>query len=284
MNIEEEAAAAAKTLSATHARRSADPERSLARAIVSDLSKPADPLSWEAINAVGRVVFAHDGRPIRTIVTGRRRIVTGFYVSRKAGRRQPHEGMNEQAFYMHCEVDTDVIDYRAQPFRFEFVLDGAKRIYIADCVRLLHDGKIEVVEVKNDRRALKDFDYASKLEVVREICGQLGWSFRVVTRDQMLRPAVRHANIVEVQSRRLVTFEASHTYVASEVIDRHGGAAPLGAIAEKLGDRRLGAAMVKAMMVRRLVCIDLSRAIDADSCVSAIGPAAPSPARQGGVR
>ena len=270
MNIEEEAAAAANTHSTTNSRWPGDPERSLARAIVCDLSKPADPLSWEALNAVGRVVFTPDGRPIRTIVTGRRRIVTGFYASRKAGRRQPHEGMNEQTFYMHCEVDTDVIDYRAQPFRFEFVLDGVRRIYIADCVRLLDGGQIEVVEVKNDRRALKDLDYASKLQVVREICGQLGWNFRVVTRDQMLRPAVRHANIVEVQSRRLVAFGASHTYVASDVIEGRGGAAPLGEIAERLGDRRVGAAIVKAMMVRRHVCIDLSTPINADSCVSAV--------------
>ena len=270
MNIEEEAAAAANTHSATNSRWPGDLDRSLARAIVCDLSKPAAPLSWEALNAVGRIVFTPDGRPIRTIVTGRRRIVTGFYISRKTGRSQPFEGMNEQAFYMHCEVDTDVVDYRAQPFRLEFLLEGAWRIYIADCVRLLHDGQIEVVEVKNDRRALKDLDYASKLQVVREICGHLGWIFRVVTRDQLLRPAIRHANIKEVQSRGLVAVAASHTYVALEVIEQHGGAAPLGAIAEKLGDRRLGTAIVKAMMVHRQVCIDLSSPIDANSSVTAV--------------
>ena len=54
MNIEEEAAAAANTHSATNSRWPGDLDRSLARAIVCDLSKPAAPLSWEALNAVGK--------------------------------------------------------------------------------------------------------------------------------------------------------------------------------------------------------------------------------------
>lgn len=77
----------------------------LSKAILYGPSAPADPLSWEAVSAVARIVVTPDDGPIRTIVTGRRRIVTGFYVSSKAGRSQPFEGMNEHAFYMHCEVD-----------------------------------------------------------------------------------------------------------------------------------------------------------------------------------
>ena len=59
-----------------------------------------------------------------------------------------------------------MVDYRAQPFRFEFVVDGARRVYITDCARLLESGRIEIIEVKNDRRALKDPDYALKLACV----------------------------------------------------------------------------------------------------------------------
>ena len=70
----------------------------LSKAILYGPSAPADPLSWEAVSAVARIVVTPDDGPIRTIVTG-------FYVSSKAGRSQPFEGMNEHAFYMHCEVD-----------------------------------------------------------------------------------------------------------------------------------------------------------------------------------
>jgi hypothetical protein len=243
---------------------------SISDAIVLAPGKPADPLSWEAISAAARIVTTPDDRPIRTILTGRRRIVTGSYPSRKAGRAFPHEGMNEQAFFMHSEVDTEVIDYRAQPFRFEFVMDGVKRIYIADCVRLLEGNRIEVVEVKNDRRALKDPDYAMKLGCVREICARLGWGFRVVFREQIFKPAIVHANVVEVQSRRMVPFDPSHGYLALNLIERLGGEAPLGKLAETLSERRKGAAIAQAMMVARLIDIDLSRPLGADNAVKLV--------------
>lgn len=250
--------------------------RNVAQQIARNLVLPADQLSWEAINAVARIVFTPDDRPIRTIVTGRRRIVTGFYNSRKTGRRHPFESMNEQAFCMLNEVDTRVVDYRAQPFRFEFVLDGTKRIYIPDCARLLDDGQIEIVEVKTDRRSLGEPDYADKLLAVDEICRRQGWSFRFVTRSQIVEPAVRHRNVDDIQSRRMVAFDASHIYAVADALDRRQGSAPLGALAETLGDPRLGSAIVKAMMVARHVDIDLTRPLDPDSQVRPVGNSMPA--------
>ena len=75
--------------------------------------KDAGPLSWESLSASATLVTTLCGAPIRTIVTGRRVITTGVYASRKAGRPLPYESMNELAFFMHCEVDTEVADYRA---------------------------------------------------------------------------------------------------------------------------------------------------------------------------
>lgn len=239
----------------------------LTRAILNGPNRPADALSWEAISAAGRVVVTPDGRPIRSIITGRKRIVTGSYPSRKAGRTFPHESMNEHAFFMHSEVDTRVVDYRAQPFRFEFVGDGAKLIYIADCVRLLEGNQVEVVEVKNDGRALRDDNYVLKLNYVKAACEKLGWAFRIVFRDDLVLPTATYVNVQEVQSRRLVRFDASHGYTAVEVIQRAGGAVPLGRLAEALGDRRRGSAIAKAMMVCRLIDIDLSRPLSCDSPV-----------------
>ena len=143
--------------------------------------KDAAPFSWESLSASATLVTTPCGAPIRTIVTGRRVITTGIYASRKAGRPLPYESMNELAFFMHCEVDTEVVDYRAQPFRLEFVIEGHKRTYIVDCVRLMADGGIEVVEVKSTPRALQDPSYAEKLQAVQTICEQVGWRFRLVS-------------------------------------------------------------------------------------------------------
>jgi hypothetical protein len=258
------------------ARPSPSTRPSVRRTIELTLGASPAPLSWEAIDAVARIVITPDDRPIRTIITGRRRITTGMYSSTKSGRSHPFEGMNEQGFIMHNEVDTRVVDYRAQPFRFEFVIAGAKRIYIADCARLLADGRIEVVEVKNDRRALKDPHYALKLAYVRDICTQLGWDFRVVLKDEIFTPPVVFANVVVVQSRRLVKYDASHAYLAFEHIDRMGGQAPLGRIAETLGERQLGMSIIPAMMVGRLVEIDLSTPLSGDSVVSLVEGSQPA--------
>lgn len=229
-------------------------------------AKEAGPLSWESFSASATLVTTPCGAPIRTIVTGRRVITTGVYASRKAGRPLPYESMNERAFFMHCEVDTDVVDYRAQPFRLEFVIDGRKRTYIVDCVRLMADGSIEVVEVKSDPRALQVPDYAEKLEAVRTICEQVGWRFRVVFKKALMEPAVLHRNVADVQSWRLTEYTGADVFRVVEFLQR-SGEATLGDLAEHLGSRALGFAKLKAMMVGRIVRIALAQEIGATSRV-----------------
>jgi hypothetical protein len=223
--------------------------------------------NWEVIQNAGRLVMTPDGGPIRSIVTGRRHIVTGSYPSRKAGRPFPHEGMNELDFFMHSEVDTTVVDYRAQPFRLEFVLDGRKRIYIADCIRLLETGSLEVVEIKNDRRFLRDQDYTAKIERAREICQLLGWDFRIITGAELRNPAVRHANIKEIQSRRNVSYGEGQVYAAANCVEQAGGEASLGNVAAAIAPRPHGQAIAKAMMVGRVLNIDLGPPLGSESAV-----------------
>jgi hypothetical protein len=242
------------------------PAPTLLEAIRERLTKPGDAeirLPWATL------VMTPDGSPIRSVLTGRRVIVTGFYISRKAGRALPYEGMNELALLKHCEVDTRVVDYRSQPFRFEFVIGGAKRIYIADCVRLLDDGTVEVVEVKGDLKRLLAPEYAEKLEAVRSTCDALGWRFRVMSRRQLFEPHVVYANVDLVQSRRMVHFDEAHAYRAVEMIEAEGGETTLGRLSDALGGDPQGLAVAQAMMVRRLVAIDLSKLLTSENRVTA---------------
>lgn len=218
--------------------------------------------------SAGRIVFPTSGGPIRTIITGRRHIVTGSYASRKARRAMPFEGMNERLFFMHSEVDTSVVDYRAQPFRFEFTIDGVRRTYIVDCVRLLSDGRIEVVEVKNDRRALRDHHYLEKLDRVATVCSALDWSFRVVLREQLESPRVRLENVELIQSRRHTRLMAADVHVVLDSIAHAGGRISMGELAEKFGDAIRGRAALQAMMVHRLVEIDISKPLGSESSVT----------------
>lgn len=242
------------------------PAPSLLEAIKERLSKPGEAeirLPWATL------VMTPDGSPIRSVLTGRRVMVTGFYVSRKAGRALPYEGMNELALLKHCEVDTQVIDYRSQPFRFEFVINGVKRIYIADCVRLLDDGTVEVVEVKGDLKQLFAPEYAEKLEAVRSTCDALGWRFRVISRRQLFEPHVVYANVDLIQSRRMVHFDEAQAYRAVELIEGEGGTTTLARLSDALGGDPQGPAIAQAMMVRRLITIDLSKLVTSESRVTA---------------
>lgn len=234
---------------------------SLQGAIQAALSRPQD----REHTVAGRLVLPEDGRPIRSIITGHRTQITGSYASRKAGRSQVFESMVERAFYMHCEVDTRVVDYRAQPFRFEFSLGGKWRTYIADCVRLLSDGRVEVVELKSDFRDLRDLDYQSKLDQVRRLCRLLGWRFTLIRRRHLEKSSVLQRNVELVQQDRLTAFSDLHTYQVTEALA--DGPTWFGALTEALGSRPVGAAIVRAMMVARILEIDLSRPLNDDSPV-----------------
>lgn len=233
----------------------------LVQAIAAALSRP----EHRERAVAGRVVLPEDGRPIRSVITGRRTQVTGSYASRKAGRAQVFESMTERAFFMHCEVDVRVVDYRAQPFRFEFLLGGRWRTYIADCVRLMDDGRIEVIELKSDLRDLRDLDYQAKLERVRGLCGLLGWRFSIVRRRHLEASVVHQRNIELVQQDRLTSFDDRHVYRVTDALAED--ATPLGEVAEATEVPQVGVAIIKAMMVARIVEIDLGRPLTEDSPV-----------------
>ncbi|WOB78524.1 TnsA endonuclease N-terminal domain-containing protein [Brevundimonas nasdae] len=228
-----------------------------------------DPVRHELVVA-GRVVLTPDGKPIRSILTGRKRRTTGSYASRKSGCGQVYESMVERAFFLECEVDTDVVDYRAQPFRIEVVIDGRLRTYIADCVRLMADGSVEVVEIKGSARQLVDPVYVAKLSAVRSVCAAAGWSFRVITSDQIMHPPVRYRNIEEVQLSKHVRYGAEAIYVAHRAIEECGGIGRLGTVADAVHAGPLGRQIVMAMMVGRVVSIDLEQPLSADSGVTLI--------------
>jgi hypothetical protein len=246
------------------------PAPSLLDAVLERLSKPGRGDGSRPLLPSATVVLAPDGAAIRSVLTGRRVMVTGFYNSRKAGRALPYEGMNELALLKHCEVDTSVIDYRSQPFRFEFVIEGAKRIYIADCVRLLDDGTVEVIEAKGRLRQLLAPDYAEKLDAVRDACVKLGWRFRVLSQKQLFEPHQVYANVDRIQSRRMVRFDQIDAYRAIEHVERLGGQTTLGSLADVVAAGPRGLAISQAMMVRRLVKIDLSARLSAENRVSLI--------------
>lgn len=220
--------------------------------------------------AAATLVVTRDGSPLRSVLTGSRVITTGFLTSRKVGCALPFEGMNEAALLKYCEVDTRVVYYLSQPFRFEFVLDGKKRIYIADCVRVLDDGAVEVVEVKGERTRLDDPDYFEKLEHVAEHCANLGWRFKLVTRRKLLDRKTIFANVDFIQARRQAAIDVVSACRAVDHLAKVGGRSSLGRLAEFWGNWQVGLFALQGMMVRRWLAIDVTAPISPDSLATTL--------------
>jgi len=225
--------------------------------------------AWESLSATATMVLSKAGGSIRTIVTGRRIITTGVYASRKTGCGHPYESMLEKAFFMLCEVDTDVVDYRAQPFRFEFVVDGVKRAYLPDAVTLRADGMVEVVEIKRDSGDLRDLEYRLKLQAVREICDRIGWRFRVLFRADLTEPSRFYRAVEDVQSWAFTKFSDAEVFEVVRQLRQHGQM-PMGQLAECFDQGQRGLAKLKAMMVARIIRLDLTNIANHSTAVTLV--------------
>jgi hypothetical protein len=76
----------------------------------------------------------------------------------------------------------------------------------------------------------------------------------------LMERAVFHRNVTEIQSRRMTDYTSADVFRVVESV-RHPGEVALGELAQFLGARALGFAKLKAMMVGRIVRIDLAQPI-----------------------
>ena len=72
--------------------------------------------------------------------------------------------------------------------------------------------------------------------------------------------AAFHRNVTDVQSRRMTDYTSADVFQVVGFVRMSGGAT-LGELAQHLGARALGFAKLKAMMVGRIVRIDLTQPI-----------------------
>ena len=199
---------------------------------------------------------AADAAPVRKVITGRKIFPTGTYSSEKCGRSHQYEGMNEHAAAEFMEADPGVASYAAQAVAFLTVISGRPVRYTADFVRLLVDGRLQVLEVKSQRASIRNPKYIHKLKVVRATCEALGWEFIVVEGRTLRASNVFNLNIAFVVRRRFAAVPTALAMVVQRHIARNGGSVELGELIDLCAPGPLGLELVCALIYRGVLRVD----------------------------
>lgn len=216
-----------------------------------------------------RIVESSDGGPIRRIINGRHVKPTGRYPAVKAdGISLPYEADHEEALFEISDADAAVTTIMCQPHRMEIPVPWQKRplIYIPDCRRTLADSTIEIVETKkDDDPRMRDPDYLLKLNVAQEVYRLMGWSFRIITRREIIGTRL-HKNAHDIVAWAYAKVPRPVQFGLSAAIAAAGGSLPYVKACEVAG----GVPALSALVVRGCVHIDLRLPIDDDSPVTLV--------------
>jgi hypothetical protein len=206
-----------------------------------------------------------DATPMRPV--GRRRGLRpgGLYYSAKMGRLVGYESDNEKCDFYRAETAPHVVAYREQPHTIEGMIDGKLRRYTPDREDQYADGRIEIVEVKDDFEVDKDPDYDLKLSYFTEVYERLGWSFRLTTRKEIKDPATFQA-VETIQRYRRASFTAAEIAEVRQRFDSRDECL-LGELLSIFTSELVGLPKLCAMMVGRLLVLDIGSRLEPASIV-----------------
>lgn len=215
----------------------------------------------------GVFVKRAEDRPVRLTRRGRRHRPSGVYFSVKCGYGVPWESRNELHSFWSAEVDSNVLRYRAQPHTLEMVIDGRRHHYTPDRQDWMADGRIEIIEIKDTFDRESDDLYAEKIRRAEAIYVGLGFRFRVIARKEIERePAFRAVQTIQFYRRAQISPQAIlHVQRALSL-----GQRSLGDVVDAIGPTSTATCQAYAMIVRRLLGIDLSNGLSRSSAVWAI--------------
>ena len=206
-----------------------------------------------------------DEGPMRPV--GRRRGLRpgGLYYSQKMGRLIGYESDNEKCDFYRSEIAPDVVGYREQPHTIEALIAGNVRRYTPDREDRFADGRVEIVEVKDEFEADKDPDYNAKLDYFAEVYERLGWSFRLTTRNEIKDPTT-FETVETVQRYRRASFTAGEI---ADVLRRfsQSGECRLADLLPIFSSELAGLPKLCAMMVGRIVILDIHSKLEPASIV-----------------
>lgn len=223
-----------------------------------------------------RIVKAPDGLPVRTMGTAKT-VGSGFYPSVRSDASHPWEGATELLLAEHDEVVTSYVRSIAQPFRVEAATSAGIERHVVDWARQRYDGRWEILNVKRDWAGFRRPVAQRQSEMARMAADALGAEYREVVHatfapttsasDRTLR-----RNIHDIQSRRFTSVSTRNIALATELLSRQP-TLELRRLVEALATNAAhGRALACALMVRRIVAIELAWPLGPASMVTLVPP------------
>lgn len=155
---------------------------------------------------LAKILLLEGGGRWRPVITRGGKHLRFRMPSRKTGLTQVGEGEGEKRLAFLNEVDAAVSDYQCHPWQIISQVGGRRFKYRPDAIRVMHDGTVEVIEVKRTFRDLSDADYRRMLAKVKEICRQCGYHFRVMYLDEIVPNNDHRDNVDILFGRRYMPF------------------------------------------------------------------------------
>ena len=140
----------------------------------------------------------------------------GKFPSLKNGKLVWFESHLERDFIYLTEFDKDVVQYREQPFKIQYLLDGKRHNYFPDFLLERKDKK-QVIEIKPQSKTEKDdFIYFSK--IMKNHLAKEGYEYLVIT-DSSIRLQPKLSNIKLLWRYARLPINTKHKILLYELFD-----------------------------------------------------------------
>jgi hypothetical protein len=233
---------------------------------------------WQGLEEASRmaqiVVLEHGGHARPVINRGQQHLRSRMG-SRKTGHQQVVEGRGHRDLAMWNEVNPDVIDYQAHPFLIRGQAGDEWFDYYPDHIRLMRDGRIELIEVKRTPADVDDLAYRRKLGMVAEIARRGGWTFRILYHADIAGPRWRMRNVEGIYANRYLLLDRQEQDVINAFVMR--GTTTVWSTLRHLvapSDQRRGNAVIENAIALGRVGVELDQRI---TCGTVLTPLPPVP-------
>ena len=176
------------------------------------------------------------------------------------------ESLLEMDYHNLLEFDSDVLSFKEQPFRIEYVLNGNLHFYTPDVLVLRANGQRQVIEVKPECEALKP-ENQLLYNLVRPICARYNYVFGLALDRHIKRePRLRNVKLLLRYARTSVGLQ--QRLACNDFFNGKGqSSATVRELIDFCGFRNVESGKIYALICRGILAVDIHQTLGPDSFV-----------------